>query len=112
MSALIRIWQQAAADLGFVVKCPATVDIAGITFKVPVLVEGFGAKHGMVIVSSYSDVKAHAEALADAGFGYCVMSEPRLNEPYDLESFIELLSDWGWTGSPQHSPGWLVPSAR
>ena len=108
MSALLDLWQVAASDLGFVVDGPVTIEVGGTRMSVPVFVEGFGAVRGMLIVTSYSDVKPHIEALAHAGFGYSVMSEPRQNETYDRESFIEMLSDWGWSGSPQERPAWVV----
>jgi hypothetical protein len=108
MSAVLQMWQDAAADLGFVVRGPVGIDFKGGTLDVPVVVEGFGAGRGMVIVTSYSGVKRHTDALLEAGFGYSVMSQPRPNEAYDRESYIEMLSDWGWSGVPEDRPSWIV----
>jgi len=34
------------------------------------------------------------------GYGYTSYFEPDDDSLYDRESFIEMLSDWGWAGEP------------
>lgn len=109
MSELRRAWLEAATNLGLEVEGPTTISLDGAVLIAAVVVRGFGAHHGMVLVTSYADLAPHIHALVEAGYGFCVIGQPLANEVFDRDSFVEILSDWGWTGEVEERPHWLLP---
>lgn len=71
------------------------------------LIPQLGSRKGMIIVSNFADLCGRANALIDMGFGYSVLDEPRADEEYDLDSHIEMFSEWGWA-SEEAKPEWLL----
>ncbi len=61
----------------------------------------------MLLFRTYEEVRDCAQALLDAGYGYCVVDEPRPDEIFDLASFQEMFRDWGWSGSLGGKPDWM-----
>ncbi|ULG94611.1 hypothetical protein FH584_20195 (plasmid) [Leptospira interrogans] len=61
----------------------------------------------MLIITNYEDVEPYLEKIYEAGYGFSTLSEPSENEQYSRKDFIELLSDWGWTGDVNLKPEWL-----
>jgi hypothetical protein len=62
----------------------------------------------MLIVTDYPELRAHAEEIVAAGFGYSTLLEPSADERYDRESFVEMLQDWGWAGPEHLRPSWCL----
>jgi hypothetical protein len=71
------------------------------------LVPNFGAEMGMIVVSDPSRIAGLEQAMVQSGYGYSVMEPPLAEEPYDPSDYIDVLGDWGWTGSPDVAPVWL-----
>ena len=67
-----------------------------------------GGTNGMLIVTRYDDVRPVLDEIDAAGFGFSVLSEPTRDEGYDLQPFIEMFSEWSWTGSEDARPSWMV----
>jgi len=44
------------------------------------------------------------DQIATEGYGYSMFCGEEL--PYDREHFIEILTDWGWTGAEDRRPAW------
>jgi hypothetical protein len=80
---------------------------SGARIDAVVLVKSFGGPNGMLIVTEYAKVASYLDALAQAGFGFCVLGEPAEHEPFVLEDLIEVLRDWGWSGSNEDEPEWI-----
>jgi len=100
-SDLGRVWVQAGADLGFRVSAPfALTTDAGRVLHYDAAVHDFGSKNGMLLMESWS--KEKGDAAAHSGFGYSCMGAGA----YDRQSTIEVLQDWGWSGSGP-PPEWL-----
>ena len=59
-------------------------------------IEGLGARNGMLIFSNSRTVWAHRKLLAEADFGFSVLSDPIADNAFDPESFKEMIIDWGW----------------
>jgi len=57
---------------------------------------GLGAKNGMLIFNNSRSVWAHRKLLAEADFGFSVLSDPIGDNEFDPESFKEMIIDWGW----------------
>jgi hypothetical protein len=106
-SSFVSYWQRAAADLGLEIVAPFTVRVADASFEIPVLLRNFGGRLGMLLTTDYQQLKLFASALVDAGYGYSVLSDPNAEETYSREGILEVLTDWGWTGSDHERPAWL-----
>ncbi len=59
-------------------------------------IEGIGAKNGMLIFCNSRTVWAHRKLLAEANFGFSVLSDPIASNEFDAEAFKEMIIDWGW----------------
>jgi hypothetical protein len=77
---------------------------SGHEIKALLLVKQFGAPNGMLILSKNEEQQLYSEEIIRAGYGYSVLSEPLKNEEFDSDDFIELLEDWGWSGTEQSRP--------
>lgn len=60
-----------------------------------VRVSGIGAKNGMLVFNDYEVIRSNLAELANLGYGFSIMDEPRSDEKFDLEEFKELFIDWG-----------------
>src|SRR5678815_5778378 len=99
----VQTWRHAASDLCVEFISPFGVDTGVGRIEYFGYLPKFGSPRGMVVVvGPYTP--AHLEAAKDRGFGYACLSEDAA--PYDRDSFIEMLSDWGWTGRKEESPSW------
>ena len=101
----IKMWQEAAQDLGF----RFVPDFALQDETVPLiylgLVPEFGGRRGMLIITE-QDYARHVRTAKQQGYGYSCMSEHF--EPYDRQSFVDILNDWGWAGLPDQQPSWYT----
>lgn len=95
----LQTWVQRACDevglkvdLDFDVTFPDGRDVRSIA-----RIRDIGDENGMLIFSNYEKVRGCFENLILLGYGYTVFGEPGGNEVFDLESYKEMFSDWGWT---------------
>ena len=103
-------WKAAEHDLGLEIVTPFEVNLAPTQKLVAeFLVKNFGDRNGMLVFTNYDVVKPHREQLQNLGYGYSVLEKPKENEDYVREDFIDLLSDWGWTGDRAMRPKWIIP---
>lgn len=111
-SKLAEKWEAARNDLGLDIVIPYQVDF-GNNFQVQakLLVRNFGARKGTLIFTDMDLVWPHRNELSNLGYGYCVLDEPtdKTNEVYDRDLFIDMLSEWEWTGDEATRPTWLRP---
>ena len=61
----------------------------------------------MLVLSDYARVEGWTDEIVREGYGYSVLSEPDSGEDYDRDVFIEVLSDWDWSGPESERPSWL-----
>lgn len=103
-----RQWHGLAARFGLSVVTPFDVKLGDETIRVPVLLRDFGARYGMLLVTSFDEIAAYADRITQNGYGFSCLSEPSENESNDDEytSFIDILTDWGWSGEGE-PPAWL-----
>jgi len=45
--------------------------------------------------------------LQNMGYGYSVLDDPLHSEEFDLESYVEMFSDWGWGNVNERKPDWM-----
>lgn len=103
----VREWQHISRDLGVDIQTPFKITLpSGARIVAPVLVLGFGAEKGMVIVTDYDEIEPYIDELVECGYGFSTLT-PASSDDYDRESVIELLSDWEWVGNPDARPTWV-----
>ena len=100
---MTAVWRQAALDLGFEFIAPFTLPDGERTLSYLGLVPQFGSPKGMLVIVGL-DYDDHVRVAQQHGYGYSCFSEH--SEPYDRESVIDVLNDWGWSGLPEKAPSW------
>lgn len=112
-------WMRVADRWGLRVECPFVVRIGGIEVPFPVLLRDFGGEQGMLLTTDWADFKDHHEALYAAGYGMSCLSDrrdhpkeahPSEADPEEEEALMDMLADWGWSGSGD-TPSWYRPQA-
>jgi hypothetical protein len=101
-------WNRAFADLGLAVRAiPAISCGLPVQWADVVLLEGFGAPNGMILLPSGVEILPYRDAIESKGFGFSIV-EPNLDssDPESLESTIDMLRDWGWCGPERARPPW------
>lgn len=98
-------WEKAKKDLGLDISFSNELKVEDDLLHIEIILKNFGAPKGMIIVREYNKIKNYVDALNQNGWGYSALS---LGNKYDRESFIEMLSDWGWTGPENEKPNWLL----
>ncbi len=79
----------------------------GFHINAQALLPQLGASKGMIVVNHYDDLRGISSELQCMGYGYSVLDEPLISEQFDLESFVEMFSEWGWGNSNEMQPGWM-----
>ncbi len=100
LSALAIAWLKAADDLQIEVVAPYRLEDR---FEFVALVPSFGSPNGMLVLGSWDE--EGAAAAERFGFGFSCMDSP-FYETYDRERFVEVLTDWTWTGDSTRRPHW------
>jgi hypothetical protein len=68
----------------------------------------FGSALGTLVFRSQDEIDAGIRyQLLAMGFGMSTFSEPLQNEEFDIDSYREMLSEWGWTSEGRKRPDWL-----
>ena len=93
---LQRHWQHAAQERQLVVRTPFELQLDdGSRITVEVLLEGYGAQRGMLIVSEFGSLNEKQAAIIKAGYGFSCMSQPCDAEVSCLDGLDYVLEDWG-----------------
>ncbi len=79
----------------------------GIQINAQALLPQLGGSKGMIIVTHYDELHGHGSELVGMGYGYSVLDEPSVSEDYDLDTCIEMFSDWGWGNASERKPDWM-----
>jgi hypothetical protein len=96
----LQEWLKVAGSAaGIPVKAPFSVALpSGASVEAAALIVGIGSPRGMIVVTSFDQIRDHVQELVTTGYGYTTLSEPSQNESLDIESFKEMFRDWGWSG--------------
>jgi hypothetical protein len=103
--ALADAWRIAADDLGIELVAPYQLEEG---FEFVALVRHFGSPKGMLVLARWDE--GHAAAAARCDFGYSCMDSP-FYQTYDRQLFVDVLTDWSWTGEPAARPAWYTESS-
>ena len=110
-SKLLQEWETARDDLGLEIVAPYEVDLGNNgKLRAEILVKNFGGRNGTLIFTDEDKFWKYHEQLSALHYGTSVLDEPtdEDNEIYDRDSFIEMLSEWEWTGEAGAKPGWVT----
>mgnify|MGYP000343441042 CR=1 FL=1 len=108
MTNLQSFLEQACQELGMTIVMPFLLTVReGIQINAQALLPQLGAINGMIIVNHYDELRGIASELPSMGYGYSVLDEPLRSEDFDLESYVEMFSDWGWGKVNERKPDWM-----
>jgi hypothetical protein len=108
---LLEKWKAARDDLNLEIVTPYEVEVGNnLRVHAESLVKYFGGKNGTLIFTNIDAFRPVGEELCDQGYGISVLDEPtsEANELYNRDLFINLLSEWEWTGDDRAKPDWLI----
>lgn len=89
-------WRHAAEIRGLSVRIPFSLKLgSGRVIHAEVLLVGYGAENGMLIVRDAGEVIISCSEISSAGYGYSCMSEPVGAEILSDDGLDDLLEDWG-----------------
>ena len=80
----------------------------GVQITAVALLPDLGASKGMIIVENFEDLRGASVELPEMGYGYSVLDEPLPNESFELDSYKETFSDWGWANTNDPKPDWMT----
>lgn len=66
-----------------------------------------GGPLGMLVFEDFSDVRDVADAIVSLGYSYAILEAEPDGQASDLESFKEMIRDWGWAGVNERKPSWI-----
>src|SRR5262245_34790188 len=97
---------RAAKELGVRVLLRYVVNLSdGRKLIAQALFPEFGTAFGTLVFRYEDAVDAAARRdLVAQGYGMSTFSESLPNEEFDLDSYREMLMEWGWTSEEAHKP--------
>ena len=102
-------WKEAEADLGLEIEAPVEVPLPdGRKFLGDFVLKNFGGRSGIIIVQNYNRLAGYWEQLEKMGYAFSTL-QPLSKEKYRRQTFIEMLSEWTWTGDQKKRPSWVIP---
>lgn len=104
---MAQAWLDAADDLRIRVMHPFTfTNGAGQeATTVGVFLPDFGSTAGTLLLCRFDDESL--DLVVDGTDYFESGLSPYHYEPYDRETFIEALNDWGWFGEKASAPSWF-----
>ena len=93
-TAFQRHWVEVSERLSLSIRLSHEVRLTGKTLTVPVLLEGYGAENGMLLVTDYALLRDAIDEIVELGYGFSCLDEPSPG-PIDWASVLEMLQDWG-----------------
>ena len=108
MTNLQTFLQRACQELGLTIVVPFLLTLReGFQINAQALLPQLGASKGMIVVNHYDDLRGISSELQLMGYSYSVLDEPLPSEQFDLESYVEMFSDWGWGDVNERKPDWM-----
>jgi hypothetical protein len=108
MTKLQNDLKRACKELGLTIKVPFHLTVRpGKKISAQALLPQLGAPKGMIVVNDFDDLRGVTSELLCMGYGYSTLDEPSPSEQFDLESYVEMFSDWGWGNLSERKPDWM-----
>lgn len=95
--------------LGIQIDIPFTVVTSvGVEIVAQARIPNFGASRGILVFEQLQQPdELQRRALVSSGYGISIYGEPPESEEFDLDSYVEMFVDWGWTGDSSTAPDWI-----
>ncbi len=75
-----REWIEISVHLGLDIQLSYEIDLGDRKLTVPVLLRGFGANNGMLLLTDYDLIRDVAEEVVNRGYGFlCLRAQPETN---------------------------------
>lgn len=92
-----------SVDVGYVVNLKSGESVESLA-----LIPNFGATLGTLIFTPETTPRKEVrQELKTLGYTISTYGEPSENMVFDLNDYIEMLTDWGWTGDQSRMPNWM-----
>ena len=100
---------RAAEELGVRIAMDyAAVLSDGTRLPSQALFPDFGSVFGTLVFDSADVLDAAARRdLTARGYSISTFSEPLPNAEFDVDSYAEMFSEWGWTSNERQKPSWM-----
>jgi hypothetical protein len=106
MKKLQEHFKKACEALGLDIHLDYAIDLESKKqIMCPVYIPHLGNTKGMIVVTTFYEIKGVERELLKQGYGYSCISEP--SGAFQKEAFIELFNDWGWSGPSTEKPHWM-----
>ena len=103
---------EAGSQLGIKVVAPHEIEVdSGRRVMVDAWLPELGDRSGMIVVRNFSTIGPFVKNLDDMGYGFSSFNEPSPDEDFDLEGYVELFNDWGWSATTP-PPEWMNPDGN
>lgn len=99
--------RKACRELQLRIVVPFNLKIDDKDVHAQALVPELGGRNGMIVVTRFDELQGLGPKLLELGYGYTVLEEPFADEEFDLTSYAEMFSDWGW-GAEGKRPDWMI----
>lgn len=101
-------WTYVAKLLGLRIDLGHEVQLANEeVIANPVVLKDFGARKGILLFTDVNIPFKNSEKLVGLGYGYSVIEPFEFFGESIVHEVIELLQDWGWSGSTDAKPAWI-----
>jgi hypothetical protein len=97
-------------EVNFVVKLPSGRELASQAHF-----PDFCAPMGLLVfrweddlASASEDARMARAALAEMGYAVSTFDEPSEKETFDIAGYVEMFSEWGWSGAGEQKPDWMT----
>ncbi len=109
MNCLQEFLMRAAKELGIKINVGYVVMLSdGRSLVSQALVRDLGGPKGTLIFCCPDRITDDIRGdLVAQGFGISTFSEPLSGEIFDIASYSEMFSDWGWVGDEDEKPSWM-----
>ena len=107
MSKLGHSLARAAAELGLRIEVNKPVRLpSGEGFTADAFFPDLSTPTGVFVFDSRRGI-ANMEKLHDADVPASFFSEPGEREVYNVQDYMEMFNEWGWTGPVADRPSWM-----
>lgn len=99
---------KACTDLGLRMDSSVLIKLNdGRSLTANALIYELGSRNGILIFDKCDSIDGLESAIVDSGYSYSVLDGVSPQEAYDLDSYVELFSDWGWSALDRGQPEWM-----
>jgi hypothetical protein len=107
VKALAKTMLSVCRSLGLRCETDIPEEVMSLTSLKPVVwIALLGGEKGMLVFADQAPVDL-GSALVESGYGFSTL-DGSAETCGDIDSYIEMFSDWGWTGSEESRPKWLL----